>query len=217
MDVYVIGNGFDLQHLLPTKYINFLNVVNFLISYYDKENMKTVGDVFSKLANGINPLDDMPVPENDIVNNVRLSRCFFYVSDILRQIIENKGITKNKRSSKIPFSITEEQIARFEYSKEPISLSEISKRIFAVAENDNMEKITYKQMLQWLIEIGLLYVNSIDGEKSEKLPTEQGKQVGIAIENRRGHRGEYKVITYNIEAQRFIVDNIGAIIATINK
>lgn len=47
MDVYVIGNGFDLQHLLPTKYINFLNVVNFLINHYDKENMKTVGDVFS--------------------------------------------------------------------------------------------------------------------------------------------------------------------------
>lgn len=170
-----------------------------------------------KLANGINPLDDMPIPENDIVNNVRLSRCFFYVSDILRQIIENKGITKNKRSSKIPFSITEEQIARFEYSKEPISLSEISKRIFAVAENDNMEKITYKQILQWLIEIGLLCVNSIDGEKSEKLPTEQGKQVGITIENRRGRRGEYKVITYNIDAQRFIMDNIGAIIATTNK
>ena len=39
-----------------------------------------------KLANGINPLDDTPIPENDIANNVRLSRCFFYVSDILRQI-----------------------------------------------------------------------------------------------------------------------------------
>ena len=37
-----------------------------------------------KLANGINPVDDSPVPETDIVNNVRLTRCFFYVSDILR-------------------------------------------------------------------------------------------------------------------------------------
>ena len=33
-----------------------------------------------KLANGINPLDDTPIPEGDIVNHVRLSRCFFYVS-----------------------------------------------------------------------------------------------------------------------------------------
>ena len=39
-----------------------------------------------KLANGINPLDGTPIPEGDITNNVRLSRCFFYVSDILGQV-----------------------------------------------------------------------------------------------------------------------------------
>ena len=46
-----------------------------------------------KLANGINPLDDTPIPDDDIANNVRLSRCFFYVSDILRQVYENGGVT----------------------------------------------------------------------------------------------------------------------------
>ena len=30
-----------------------------------------------KLANGINPLVDPPMSENEIANNVRLSRCFF--------------------------------------------------------------------------------------------------------------------------------------------
>ena len=40
-----------------------------------------------KLANGINPIDDTMAPDEDIINNVRLSRCFFYVSDILRQEI----------------------------------------------------------------------------------------------------------------------------------
>ena len=44
-----------------------------------------------KLANGVNPLDDTPVLEDDIVNNIRISRCFFYVSDVLRQVIENGG------------------------------------------------------------------------------------------------------------------------------
>ena len=37
-----------------------------------------------KLANGINPLDDTLIPDGDVVNNVRLSRCFFYVSSILQ-------------------------------------------------------------------------------------------------------------------------------------
>ena len=39
-----------------------------------------------KLANGINPLDDTAVAENDVVNNVRISRCLFFVSDTLRSI-----------------------------------------------------------------------------------------------------------------------------------
>ena len=52
-----------------------------------------------KLANGINPLDDTPIPEGDIANNVRLSRCFFYVSDILRQVIENGGVTPPPQGS----------------------------------------------------------------------------------------------------------------------
>lgn len=44
-----------------------------------------------KLANGINPIDNTMAPDKDIINNVRLSRCFFFVSDVLRQVIENGG------------------------------------------------------------------------------------------------------------------------------
>ena len=55
-----------------------------------------------KLANGINPIDDSVVPDEDIVNNVRLSRCFFFVSDVLRQIIEHSGIESEKKAKKLP-------------------------------------------------------------------------------------------------------------------
>ena len=49
-----------------------------------------------KLANGINPIDDQPVAENDVINNVRLSRCFFYVSDVLR----GQGVAKKLLDAK---------------------------------------------------------------------------------------------------------------------
>ena len=61
-----------------------------------------------KLANGINPIDDTMAPDEDIINNVRLSRCFFYVSDVLRQVIENGGIgatEKPKKEKKEPLQI----------------------------------------------------------------------------------------------------------------
>ena len=33
-----------------------------------------------KLANGINPIDDTMAPDDDLINNVRLSRCFLLMS-----------------------------------------------------------------------------------------------------------------------------------------
>ena len=56
------------------------------------EKIEYAKSFIDKLANGINPLDDTPIPEGDIANHVRLSRCFFYVSDILRRVVENGGI-----------------------------------------------------------------------------------------------------------------------------
>lgn len=72
-----------------------------------------------KLANGINPLDNQPVSEQDVINNVKLARCFFYVSDVLRRVIENGGIAPHKKQSSRPFYITPEQLSHYSYSKTP--------------------------------------------------------------------------------------------------
>ena len=167
-----------------------------------------------KLANGINPLDDTPIPDDDIANNVRLSRCFFYVSDILRQVYENGGVTKPKRTPKIPFAVSLEQLEKFEYSVESIPVSEIAKRIYAMADNENMEKVSYRQINQWLLNIGMLYLHDFGGKKPVKRPTEAGNQIGITVETRMGRYGEYQVVLYNEEAQRFILDNLEAVVAT---
>ena len=85
-----------------------------------------------KLANGVNPIDDTVIPDEDVINNVRLSRCFFYVSDILRQVIENGGVSHvpkvqraEKKSKKQPYFLLPEQASRFEYSDVPITATEI--------------------------------------------------------------------------------------------
>ena len=114
-----------------------------------------------KLANGINPLNDTPIPDDDIANNVRLSRCFFYVSDILRQVIDNGGITsapipKNKKISKKPFVLSLEQIEKFEFSQTPISATVLAKKINRLTEDETMERISYRHINQWLLNIGML-------------------------------------------------------------
>ncbi len=62
-----------------------------------------------KLANGINPIDGSVIPDGDMVNNVRLARCFFYVADVLGQLIDKGGLTPQKKTPKEPFALSHKQ------------------------------------------------------------------------------------------------------------
>ena len=43
----------------------------------EKEILERAKRYVDSLANGINPLTDEPIDENDVVNNIRISRCLF--------------------------------------------------------------------------------------------------------------------------------------------
>ena len=53
-----------------------------------------------KLANGVNPTDGSEVPDGDVVNDVRISRCLFFVADVLRQVLENGGAAPAPKAEK---------------------------------------------------------------------------------------------------------------------
>ena len=60
------------------------------------------------------PLADQEVPEGEIIHNVRITRCLFYISDLLRQVIENDGIQVRtaKNSEMLPFALAYYQLLR---------------------------------------------------------------------------------------------------------
>ncbi len=174
-----------------------------------------------KLANGINPIDGTQIRDTDVANNVRISRCFFYVSDILSRVIEAGGIEEKAekkekqvripRSQRIPFALTLEQTENFECSKESVGTNELAKMIYIAANDERMEKLTYKRITAWLQNVGLLYDQDMGTGKTFKRPTEEGIRLGISIRTRVGKNGEFQMLVYNAQAQRFIVDNIASI------
>lgn len=180
------------------------------------ETMQRAKLYLDKLANGIDPLTDQPVPEGDCINQVRISRCLFYVSDVLRQVIEKGGITSSRpadpRIKKRPFAITAEQLAQFPYSKNPIPVSEITKRINALVDTENMKKLSYKSIVAYLLKAGFLEEVETASGKMMKRPTDEGSLIGVWREERIGENGNYYVVVYNTEAQHFILDNMEAIL-----
>ena len=171
-----------------------------------------------KLANGINPIDGTMAPADDLINNVRLSRCFFFVSDVLRQVIENGGtkLAANKKPKKIPLEIPIEKRSQFAYSEVPIPASEVARRINALTDNDAMQKLTYSGILTWLTEIGMMERALTPDGKHTKRPTKIGKENGVSVEERTGNKGTYQVVVYNNDAQHFIIDNLDAILTVEN-
>lgn len=164
-----------------------------------------------KLANGIDPISDTLAPDGDTINQVRLSRCFFFVSDVLRQVIENGGIKPAapvKKIPKRPFELSVEGRSRFAYSEQPIPASEIAKRANALVGSEDMRKCAYSNIVEWLAGLGMMeWVDLPDGKRT-RCPTQAGREMGISLEDRVSGRGPYQVVVYDTKAQQFIIDNL---------
>ena len=182
------------------------------------ETMQRAKMYVDKLANGIDPLTDQPVSDTDCINQVRISRCLFYVSDVLRQVIENGGtITKAVYVKKLPCEISQESLQNYRISQMPITVSEITKRLNALIDVTAMNQLQSVSINTFLQQSGLLtQIQTSDG-KTRKCPTDAGKSIGIVYQERTGQFGDYHVTVFNAEAQQFVLDHMDAILEINNR
>lgn len=177
------------------------------------EIMSRAKTYLDKLARGIDPLTDREVPEDDIVNNVRISRCLFYVSDVLRQVIDNGGIAARpvRSADKAPFALSFEDRARYPFGEWPATVSVIAERLNELADMNAMQKLKTTSITGFLLQAGLLAEEQTPDGGRTKRPTEEGRRFGITTVQRAGQRGEYTAVVYDRAAQQFILDNLDAI------
>lgn len=176
----------------------------------EQETLQRAKMYMENLANGINPIDGSMIPDEDIVNNVRLSRCFFYVADVLGKVIENGGVMPRSKEKKEPFALPAGKRGDFAFSDEPLTITEIVKRMNDLVANENMVRLTTSVMQEWLLCIEALKTETTTEGRSAKRPTNRGSMLGICTETRNGMNGPYCVVVYNREAQQFLLDNIDA-------
>lgn len=172
----------------------------------DIETMERAKMYMDKLAQGIDPISEREMPEDSVLNNVRLARCFFYVSDVLAQVIDNGGVVGAKARLQ-PFTITEEQLYRVQISPEPVRITQLVDMISALVDSTHMKKLSTTVITDWLLEKGFLEKQIGTDGKSRRVPTQSGISIGMSIEVRQGQYGDYQVVFYNGDAQRFVLDN----------
>ena len=164
-----------------------------------------------KLAEGINPIDGTPITEGDLLNNVRISRCMYYVSDILRRVIENGGIEGKKpaKRGRAPFALSDSARRGLIPVDEPLRISQVTSLINEKVDPETMKNLRSGVITRWLLGIGALEEVQLPSGKTTRLPTPQG--LGLITQEFRGENSVYSVVLYKPEAQQFIFDNIDAI------
>lgn len=177
----------------------------------DVEKLRKVKQCIDSLAEGLNPFTGQPLPEQDIVNDVRVSRSLFWVSAFLQE--QMQGTATKKNSKKQVFRLSLEERERVEFSSRPIPASELARRMNDVIGSQDCKRISYRQITDWLVEVGMLKLVGNAAGAQRRRPTDSGEKLGILVDNRMGQYGPYQVVLYSEEAQRFIVDNIEAIVA----
>jgi len=177
------------------------------------ELLKRAKNYIEALANGIDPIIGDVLQNETILNNVKISRCLFFVSGVLKEVIDNGGQVMHitKKAIKIPFSITPEQKAKIELSTVPLQITEFVARINAQIDECTQGKIPPNWFTTYLVEEGYLTVININGNK-HKEPTDAGKKLGIITEWVDYLDKHYARIKYDENAQRFLLDNLDEVI-----
>lgn len=115
---------------------------------------------------------------------------------------------KPDKKGKLPFVITREQLEKFQFSDEPISVSVITFRINSLVTDANRKKLRSSEITDWLILVEMLTLVEISGNRY-KFPTKKGEALGLSVERREAESGElYDVVVYNRAAQEFIINNL---------
>ena len=175
------------------------------------ETMQRAKMDIDKLAQGIDPISGEEMPWDSVLNNVRLARCFFYVSDVLGRVIANGGAIGG-RPKKKEFTITQEQLAALFPTQRSLRISEFVEMLNQAVNDPDMKKLSTTSITNWLLAKGFLYKDESVAGKTSRRPTEEGIRLGRSTELRNGPNGDYTAVYYNAGAQQFLLDNLEAIL-----
>ena len=172
------------------------------------ETMQRAKMYLDKLSRGIDPITDREMPEDAVLNNVRICRCLHYVSGVLEQVIANGGVI----GEKAPFAITWEQKAKITLSNEPVRISDFTENINRAAYDPSRKKLNATSITNWLLAHGYLQKELGPDGKQRRVPTELGQRSGLSAQMLQGPNGYYLSIYYDINAQRLILDHLEEIL-----
>lgn len=178
---------------------------------YDKEKLMKAKSIIEKIANGINPLTGKNIEDDNFMQDPRLIRCFFYVTDVLNAVIKNgfNGVFVKPTQ----FVITPEQKSRIKLPNYNIGVNEFAKCVNNVIDPSVSKRLTGADINRQLKKMGILSEIKTGEGKTRTVMNENSAKYGIEVEKRVYKDIEYEVIVFNEKGKRFLLENLEKIMA----
>lgn len=179
------------------------------------DKLRRAQGYMEQLAQGIDPISGVELPEDTVLNQPRLIRCFFYVAGVLREDgdLMERG-QRGPRPKKGPFRMTREERDAVPIGAEPATISEFAAAVNAAAGGGvTCAKLPTTAFTGYLVEKGFLREVETAPGKRRKEPTAQGVALGITPVEREGQYGVYLSVQYSAGARRFLLDNLEDVVA----
>lgn len=185
---------------------------------YDSKRLDVAIQYIRRMAEGRNPVNNRPAPENEVLTNVNVNRCLKFVEEILTDVRSaggTVGAVQRSSAARKP-SIAEvfpyEVLSGFRYEQDQ-QISYFLKQITRLLPEDQSMTIQATMVTDWLRENGYLEKRVIeDTGRENSVPTDKGIELGLYAEKAGNYPNEYYRVYYNENAQRFIVDNLRQIL-----
>lgn len=178
----------------------------------DMKKLETAILYLQRIADGNNPVNNMPV-EDSVINNQNVIRCMFFVKEVLEEVKRNGGVIgrKSKKSEKLEFPI--ESLESFAYQEEK-GITKFVAQLNELINEEIYQKLSFRPITRWLkVNEFLKEEYSEKFKKNITIATEKGKEIGIRSEERVNSQGiSYMHIIYERKAQEFIVQNMEGIL-----
>lgn len=159
-----------------------------------------------RMADGCNPVNNTPLENEDVLNNPNIIRCMYFIKEVLEEVRNNDGVIggKKEKPSAIPFPV--EALEEFVYRGDQ-SITHVLNQIYEPISDLNVKKISVAKITSALKEEGyLLEEQNPETGKSRKVPSVKGNELGIYMVEREFNGRMYQSVTYDQNAQEYIVE-----------
>ena len=169
-----------------------------------------------RLASGNNPVNNLPLNNDTVLNDPNVVRCMYFIKEILKEVYNNNGIIgkRNKRATK-PFPYEILKLFKYEEDK---TISKLIKQINDLITDTEVEKIKVINITKWLKFYDYLHITEMEEYPNlVTIVTDKGKEIGLYNKTCITAIGrKYISVVYNKNAQEFIINNLKRINNEIN-